>query len=304
MSLLSRIKPKGPNGFGYGSTAADVTEGIDLKGRTILITGCNSGIGLESARTLGARGAHVIGAARSLGKAGEALAGLKDSTPVTCELSEPDSVRACVKAVKALGRPLDVILCNAGIMALPKLEQRHGVDLQLFTNHIGHFILVTGLLDSLSDAGRIVIVSSEAHKNAPSEGIDFDDLSGEKRYSAWRNYGQSKLANILFARELAKRLKGTSKVANALHPGVIQTNLARHMNVAARVGVAIANPLFLKTIPEGAATQCYLAAHPDAAAVSGEYFSDCNVARTSPQGRDMAQAARLWETSEAIAARV
>jgi NAD(P)-dependent dehydrogenase (short-subunit alcohol dehydrogenase family) len=303
MSLYAMLKPKGPNGFGYGSTAEDVTAGVDLTGKTILLTGCNSGIGLESMRVLAARGAHIIAAARSADKAREAAQGL-DVTPVACELSEPASVRACVQAVKNTGRKLDVILCNAGIMALPRLEVRHGVELQLLTNHVGHFLLVTGLLGQLSETGRVVLVSSLAHRQAPRAGIEFDNLDGSRRYSSWGNYGQSKLANLLFARELARRLQGTKQTANALHPGVIQTNLTRHMMSLTSVGMAIAAPIAFKSIPQGAATQCYLAAHPDAARVSGQYYADCNPASSSRQSQDPALALRLWEVSEQLAARL
>jgi len=299
------FKGKGPSGFGYGSTAEDVTAGLDLSGRTVLLTGCNSGIGKETLRVLAMRGAHVIAAARTLGKARAACDSVGGkTTPVACELSDPASVRACAAEVIALGKPLDAIICNAGIMALPKLEQKQGYELQFFTNHIGHFILVTSLLDSLADKGRVVIVSSDAHNGAPSEGIQFDNLSGERGYRPWASYGQSKLANLLFAKQLAKRLAGTGKTANSLHPGVIHTNLARSMNPIAKGALAIAGPLVLKSAAEGAATQCYLAVHPNVEGVSGEYFADSNVSKSSSKGRDDALAAKLWEVSEKIAAEV
>jgi NAD(P)-dependent dehydrogenase (short-subunit alcohol dehydrogenase family) len=305
MSLVSMFKGKGPSGFGYGSTAEDVTAGLDLSGRTVLLTGCNSGIGKETLRVLAMRGAHVIAAARTLEKARAACDSVGgETTPMACELSDPASVLACAAEVIALGRPLDAVICNAGIMALPKLEQKHGYELQFFTNHIGHFILVTSLLDSLADKGRVVVVSSDAHNGAPSEGIQFDNLSGEREYGSWSNYGQSKLANLLFARQLAKRLEGTGKTANSLHPGVIHTNLARSMNPIAKVALAIAGPLVLKSAAEGAATQCYLAVHPSVEGVSGKYFADCNVSKSSSKGRDDALAEKLWVVSEKIAAEV
>jgi WW domain-containing oxidoreductase len=305
MSLLALFKGNGATGFGYGSTAEDVTEGLDLHGRTVLLTGCNSGIGKETLRVLTKRGARVVAAARSVEKARAAcddVAG--ETTPIACELSEPASVRACADEVIALGRPLDAIICNAGIMALPKLELKHGYELQFFTNHIGHFILVTSLLDRLADRGRVVVVSSDAHRGAPAEGIQFDNLDGKRGYAAWANYGQSKLANLLFARHLAARLEGTGKTANALHPGVIHTNLARSMNPVVRGALSLGGPLVLKSVGEGAATQCYLAAHPDAEEVTGKYFADCNEAKSSSLGRDEALAARLWDESEKIAAEV
>jgi len=305
MSLLSMFKGKGPSGFGYGSTAAAVTEGLDLSGSTILLTGCNSGIGNETLRVLAKRGAHVIGAARTVEKAQAACDGVGgETTPVACELSEPAAVQACAAQVASLGRPLDAIICNAGIMALPKLNQRYGYELQFFTNHIGHFILVTSLLDSLADDGRVVIVSSGAHNRAPPEGIQFGNLDGEREYNPWANYGQSKLANLLFANQLAKRLGGTGKTANSLHPGVIHTNLARSMNPIAKVALSIGAPLVLKSMGEGAATQCYLAVHPSVDGVTGKYFADCNEATPSLHGRDEAMAAKLWEVSEEIVARV
>ena len=306
MSLLALIKGKrGDSGFGFASTAEEVTDGIDLTGKTILITGVNSGLGLESARILAMRGAHIIGAARTLEKAEAALAALDgEHTPLVCELSDPASVRAAVNTVKAMGKPLDVIMGNAGIMALPKLETSHGYELQFFTNHMGHFILVTGLLDTLADDGRVVITSSSAHNAAPKGGIDFDNLDGSKDYNSWRAYGRSKMANLLFAKQLDKVLEGTGKTAYALHPGVIPTNLGRHMPGWMTVAFGAVGGLFAKNIPQGAATQCYLATSPHVTSASGHYFVDSNIASPRKDGTDDATAARLWEVSEAIAAGV
>lgn len=302
MSLYARIAPRGPNGFGYGSTADDVTAGVDLRGKTVLLTGSTSGIGFESLRVLGARGAHVLATARTAAKAEAACkeAGVTSYTAIACELADPTSVRACVQAVKATGRALDVVLANAGIMALPKREVAFGYELQFFTNHIGHFLLVTSLLDTLSDAARVVVVSSEAHRNAPRGGIELDNLSGERGYTAWRAYGQSKFANILFAKGLAARFRGTRRVANALHPGVIHTKLARYANPMVELGYRIAGPIALKDIPQGAATQCFLAAHPSGADTSGLYFSDCNPKAPRRDAEDAELAERLWTKSEAI----
>ncbi|MDB5394402.1 MAG: oxidoreductase [Rhodospirillales bacterium] len=306
MPLYALLKSKGPTGFSYGSTAADVTAGASLAGKTILVTGCNSGLGLETMRVLATRGAHVVGAARTKEKADAAAAivGGK-ATGVACELSDPASVRGCVAAVRAMGAPLDAIIANAGIMALPKLNQAFGYELQFFTNHIGHFILVTGLLDRLADKGRVVMLSSAAHMMAPKGGIQFDNLSGEHGYKGWTAYGQSKIANLLFAKELARRFAGTEKTANAVHPGVINTNLGRYLGIPAPIaalGYGIANALFLKTIPQGAATQCYVAANPGAAAISGQYWADSNIKVPRYDAEDPALAARLWEVSERIVA--
>lgn len=305
MSLIAAFKPKGPTGFGYASSASDVTEGVSLAGKTILVTGCNSGLGLETMRVLASRGAHVIGAARTEAKANEAAATVTGkATGVACELSDPASVRACVETVRNMA-PLDAIVANAGIMALPKLNQSHGYELQFFTNHIGHFILVTGLLDRLTDDARVVMLSSAAHQMAPAGGIQFDNLSGERGYKGWVAYGQSKIANLLFAKELSRRFAGTHKTANAIHPGVIATNLGRHLGMSSLISSLVwgtANALFLKTIPQGAATQCYVAANPKAATISGEYWADCNVAKARAEANDLALAAKLWDVSEKIVA--
>jgi WW domain-containing oxidoreductase len=300
MSLVSLFKGNGPSGFGYGSTAEVVTQGVALKGKHFLVTGSTAGLGLETVRVLAQRGAKVYATGRTKEKAAAACDRVPGViVPLACELSDPASVRACVAFIQAEGVKLDGIIANAGIMAPPQLEQAHGYELQFFTNHIGHFLLVTSLLEELSDAGRVVVLSSAAHKGAPKVGIDFDNLSGQKSYAPWAAYGQSKLANLLFAKELAKRLQGTGKTANSVHPGVIKTQLTRDMP-AIKVAFSIAAPLVLKSIPEGAATQCYVATRPDLAGVSGEYFADCNIAKPSALGRDAALATRLWQESERI----
>lgn len=307
MSLYSKLQPKGPSGFGYGSTAEDVTSGLSLAGKTFLVTGCNSGLGLETARVLALRGGRILGTARTAEKASAALAPLGgDTVGLECELSEPASVRASVRAVKAAlgGAKIDALIANAGIMALPANEQRHGIELQLFTNHFGHFILVTGLLDALAENGRVVMVSSRAHLRAPEGGIEFDNLSGARDYAPWKAYGQSKIANILFAKELARRFEGTKKTANAIHPGVIFTNLSRHMNPVARVAFRAIGSLMMKNVGEGAATQCYVAAHPGAATISGKYWVDSNVAEPRADGTDAATAAKLWAVTEEVVSRL
>ncbi|MBK6846732.1 MAG: SDR family NAD(P)-dependent oxidoreductase [Proteobacteria bacterium] len=299
--------------FGARSTAAEVVAGLDLKGKTVLLTGSNSGLGLETLRALIGRGAHVIALARTQDKASasliEASGGSRPATLVgtalACELAEPAAVRTCVAAVRALGRPIDALIANAGIMALPRPEQRYGLELQFLTNHVGHFMLVTGLLDQLADDGRVVMVSSRAHHGAPRGGIAFDDLSGARHYRPWVAYGQSKLANLLFARELAQRLAQSARPrrsAHALHPGVIRTNLVRHLNPLLRGVLALAAPLVLKSAAQGAATQCYVAVHPALAGLNGRYFADCREALPSPYGRDDALARRLWEVTEALVA--
>jgi NAD(P)-dependent dehydrogenase (short-subunit alcohol dehydrogenase family) len=302
MSLLSRLLPLQANGFGYGSTADDVVRDLDLGSRTILLTGCASGLGRETLSALARRGARVFAAARSEARAREACAGIAQAQPIACDLASPDSVRACCETLRNGAPPLDAIICNAGIMALPKLEQAHGYELQFFTNHVGHFLLVTGLLGRLAPQGRVVMVSSNAHRRAPREGIQFDNLSGEAGYNPFLNYGQSKLANLLFSNELARRLpEGQS--SNALHPGVIATNLARSSPSLFQLMLKTLEPLALKSPAQGAATQCYVAVHPGMRS-TGRYFSHCNEAKPSALGSDPALARKLWETTERIVARL
>jgi NAD(P)-dependent dehydrogenase (short-subunit alcohol dehydrogenase family) len=305
MSIYGRFAPRGASGFGYASTAAEVTEGLSLAGRTVLVTGCSSGIGQEAMRVLALRGARVVGTARTLEKAEHACAGMSGATlPLACELAEPASIAGCIEALKQAHVRLDAIICNAGVMAFPELQRAHGYELQFLTNHIGHFMLVTGLLDQLADRGRVVVLSSAAHRQAPQGGIQFDNLDGSKGYRPWTAYGQSKFANLLFAKELARRFEGSEKTANAVHPGVIRTNLQRHMNPVLSVLFGAFGPLALKTVAEGAATEVYVATRPELAGVSGKYFADCNLARPRPDAEDPALARRLWETSEQIVAKL
>ena len=305
MSLIQLVKRNGPSGFGYSSTADSVTEHVRLEGKTILVTGINSGLGHETMRVLASRGAHVIGAARTQDRANEAAATVSgQATGLACELSDPQSVSACVASIAGMGITLDAIICNAGIMALPNLKLVNGYECQFYTNHVGHFQLVTGLLDHLADSGRVVIVSSAAHRMAPKTGVDFDNLDGHAGYRAWSAYGQSKFANLLFAKELARRFDGTGKTANAVHPGVIKTNLGRGLGKATQRSMGLFAAVANKSVPQGAATQVFVATHPSLVAASGKYFADCNIAKARADADDTALAARLWDVSEMIVAKL
>src|ERR1017187_1689915 len=208
--------------FGARSTADKVLAGIDLTGKRIVVTGCNSGIGFETMSALSANGAHVIGLARSRRDAKIACDKVgPSSTPVACDLADLDAVAAAAGAIRALQGPLDAVVANAGIANLPTLRTRQGVEMQFLVNHIGHFALVNGLMDLVRNGtGRIVIVSSSASINqAPAEGIMFDNLDGQRFYKPFMFYGQSKLANALFAKELSRRLSARGIAVNSLHPG-------------------------------------------------------------------------------------
>jgi WW domain-containing oxidoreductase len=292
--------------FGSRSTADKVLAGIDLTGKQIVVTGCNSGIGFETMSALCANGARVIGLARSLRDAETACAkvGLS-SIPVACDLADLDSVAAAADTIRALKTPLDCIVANAGIANLPVLRTRYGVELQFLVNHIGHFALVNELLGLVRNAtGRIVIVSSSAAiDQAPAEGIMFDNLDGHRFYKPFTFYGQSKLANALFARELSRRLSARGIVANSLHPGATRgTGLNREAGLPLKIALSAAR-LFMRSAPRAAATQALLAASPSVAGITGEYWANCQIAAGNPLFDDADLAKRLWDVSEDIVTR-
>jgi len=290
--------------YGRKSTAEGVTDGIDLTGKTAVITGVNSGLGKESMRVLAMRGAHVIGLARTEKKAAQACHEVKGkTTPLACELSDLESVRDCARAIQKMDIPVDILMTNAGIMAPMTLQHALGLELQFATNHLGHFVLINQLLEQVKAAeqGRIVILSSAAHTLTVRGGIDFDNLDASHGYDPWRFYGQSKLANLLCARTLAKQLEGSNVTVNAVHPGVIRTNLGRDIGgVFSRIMMAFA-PLIEKTVEQGAATQCYVATYPELADTSGVYFSDCAPGKTTRYARNDLLAQELWEKSVELA---
>lgn len=288
--------------FNKRSTAEDVARDIDLHGTTVLLTGSNSGLGFETMRVLAKHGAHVIAAARNLETARKACSQVEGTvTPLACDLSDFKSVKQAVACVLEGGWRLDRVVANAGIMMLPRLEQVEGLEKQFVVNYLGHYLLINGILGAVPrHAGaRIVIVASSAHRQAPRVGIELDNLSGASGYGPVRAYGQSNVARILFARALARRLSGFGITVNSLHPGVIgSTNLVRHVNSLLAMGIR----LFSKTIPQGAATQCYLAVHPEVAQVTGQYFSDCRITEPSAVAQDDQLGERLWSVSEQLLA--
>ncbi|MEE8307199.1 MAG: SDR family oxidoreductase [Gammaproteobacteria bacterium] len=286
--------------FGAKSTAEEVTAGLDLTGRTALVTGCNSGLGYETMRVLAQRGAHVIGTGRTLEKARDACASVQGrTTPVALELAQFETVVACADTVRQLETPIDMLICNAGIMALPELRQDYGLERHFVVNHLGHFILVNHLLDLVKAApqGRVVTVASAGHQWAPEVGIEFDNLSGERGYEPNRAYGHSKLANGLFTLELARRLDGTTTTANTVHPGVILTNLGRHFEQWKLVAARLIGWAFMKSVEAGAATTCFVATHPSLSETSGYYFADCNPELPGQHMQDREMAAELWDVS-------
>ena len=283
--------PRSP--FGASATAEEVTAGIDLTGRTALVTGCNAGIGFETMRVLAMRGAHVLGTARSVEKGEDACDSVAGRcTPLVLELTDFDSVVDCANQVQAMGMPLDIVVCNAGIL-FRDYRQVRDLEMHFVINHLGHFILVNRLQHEIIAAtqGRVLVVSSNAHRRAPADGIRFDDLSGRSWTSS--AYSHSKLANGLFSLELARRLEGTNATSNSLHPGVVDTKMLRS------TGLRLSERS-IKTPAQGAATTCYLATSPALAGVSGYYFADCNPEEPSTVMQNVEMAEQLWGVSEEL----
>lgn len=297
-----------PSGFNQDSTAEEVTAGLDLSGKTILITGCNAGIGYETMRVLVLRGALVYGLARNMEKATEACSsvqgkGIKGSAiPFACEQTDFSSVVACSESVRKRGSPIDVLICNAGVYLVPQLQLAEGLELQFVVNHLSHFLLVNRLLDRVKSAkqGRVVVVGSESYAQAPEGGIDFDNLSGQKGYDSDQMYGQSKLANGLFARELARKLSRTRTTSNVLSPGWVMTKKNVELLTQKIPNFDPNHTRGTKTPEQGAATTCYVSTSPSLAKVSGQYFSDCNLLIPKGYMRDDALAAKLWTVSEQL----
>jgi len=289
--------------FDDDSTAEEVTDGIDLKGKIAVVTGCTSGIGFETMRVLASRGCYVVGTGRTLQSAQEACSRvLGVTTPVQLELSDFDSVADCADSIRSLNSPIDMLVCNAGMRG-GEHETVNGIEKHFVVNHLGHFIFVYRLLERLylSWQGRVVVVGSRtAYRSAPEQGIEFDNLEGSRGYSPGRAYAHSKLANVLFSLELARLLKGTRITSNSLHPGVIDTNIVRNDSTIRRGAFSIWASIAGKSIGQGAATSCYVATSPLLGSTSGQYFEDCNAVLVGGDSHmhDSDQASRLWQVSE------
>ena len=297
-SAFGQAVPRAP--FDANATAEEVTAGLDLSGKTIVISGCNSGIGYETMRVLALRGAHVIGTARSIEKGRDACSSIEgQATPVVLELTDFASVVAAAEQIKQMGMPIDALINNAGVL-YTDLQQVRGLEAQFVVNHLGHFVFTNHLLEAITAAeqGRVVVVGSMAHRQVPDGGIQFDDLSGESWGGGY--YGHSKLANGLFALELSRRLASTAATANSLHPGVVSTNIFRNMNFGGGGGGGGGGGFTMESPEMGAANSCYVATYPALAGVTGQYFVDFNAAEQSAYQTDTAMAARLWDVSEEL----
>lgn len=308
--------------FHAKSTAAEVIKGIDLSGKLAVVTGGYSGIGLETVKALVSAGAEVIVPARDAKKAAGALKGMTKVTTGVLDLADLASVRKFASSLIASGKPVHLLINNAGIMACPENRVGPGWELQFATNHLGHFVLTTMLAPLLEKAkgARVVCLSSTAHKLSP---IRWGDIHFTKEpYNKWVAYGQSKTANALFARELNKRMKKGGVEAFSVHPGGIMTPLQRHLDKEEMIALGWLGPdgevsemakAMFKTPEQGASTTVWAATSPLLAGKGGVYCENCNVAELGgadaprwamlqPHACDNEQAARLWAETEKMLA--
>jgi NAD(P)-dependent dehydrogenase (short-subunit alcohol dehydrogenase family) len=316
--------------FGAKSTTEDVLDGIDLKGRRILVTGVSAGLGVETTRALVAHGADVVGAARDLGKAKRATPEVSKAAAETgasfelveLNLASLKSVRAATDKLVADGRLFDVIIANAGVMATPFGKTEDGFETQFGTNHLGHFVFVNRIAKLIKDGGRLVNLASSGHRFS---NVDLNDPNFETTpYEPFVAYGRSKTANILFAVGFDQRHRERGVHAAAVHPGGIQTELARHMDPAnleqminqinEQAAAEGKEPFKFKTVPQGAATSVWAAVVAPAEEVGGRYCENCHVSDVVAEDAalglldegvrgyalDPQNAAALWKKSEEL----
>jgi NAD(P)-dependent dehydrogenase (short-subunit alcohol dehydrogenase family) len=316
--------------FSATSTTDEVLSGVNLRGKRILVTGVSAGLGVETARTLAAHGAHVVGAARDLAKAETATALVRKDAAATggsLELIELDlaslkSVRACADQLLAKGEPFDVVIANAGVMATPFGHTADGFETQFGTNHLGHFVLVNRIASLIRDGGRLINLSSSGHRFS---NVDLEDPNFERAaYDPFIAYGRSKTANILFAVAFDKRHRNRGVRAAAVHPGGIQTELGRHMDpnqlqkMVEQINQQLAaegkGTFQWKTIPQGAATSVWAGVFAPADEIGSQYCENCHVGHIVPDSAtispisegvrgyalDSKNAEALWKKSEEL----
>lgn len=314
LDMIARQQPLSSE-FGYRSTAAEVIAGTDLAGKTAIVTGGYSGLGLETVRALADAGVRVVVPARRVDAAQQALDGIAEAEVRGADLSDLDSVAAFTESVRRDGQPIDLVLNVAGIMATPFGHTAQGFESQFGTNHLGHFALVGGVADLLSDHARVISYSSGGHFRSP---VRFDDIDfATTPYDPWVAYGQSKTANALFAVGLARRGAERGILAFSVHPGGIMTELQRHVpreELLSRGWIdedGTPNPRF-KTPAEGASTGLWAATATELIERSGAYCEDCSIKGiVAPDHSDMTTggvkewaidpeaAERLWALSVA-----
>jgi len=271
-----------------------------LTNKLALVTGANSGMGMATVEALSDAGARVVMLCRSEARGREALEKLtsgknREIRLMLCDLRDYESIRSFAAEFKKKFDRLDILVNNAGFISLDRQETREGVERQFGINHLGHFLLTTELLELMGEGSRIVVVASGAHKAGK---IHFDDINLTRGYNVVKAYGQSKLANVLFTRELAWRLKNRGITVNCCHPGAVATNMG--VNRETGFGKTITGLLrpFFQTPAEGARTAVFLATDESVGGITGEYFYKCKIAKSSKRSHDMEAAGRLWELSE------
>jgi len=272
-----------------------------IRDKVCLVTGATSGIGLETARALANRGATVVVLGRNPERCATTALALSEEShstvePLAADLSVQAEVRRAAREFQERFARLDLLVNNAGAAYMKREESADGIEKTWALNHLGYFLLTNLLLDLLerSAPARVVNVASDAHRSV--KGIDFDDIQAQKRYGAFRAYGISKLANVLFTRELARRLEGTGVTVNAMHPGLVATNFGAKAPLAAQWVIR----WFGLSPEKGARTAVYLAMAPEVQGISGKYFHKEKEVRPAAAALDDAAARRLWEVSEAM----
>jgi len=282
---------------------------VDLKGKVAIITGSNTGIGKETAKVLAKMGATVIVASRKSDKTRDAVLEIKkysnneDVFSIDLDLSDLASVRKFCDDFKSRNLPCHILINNAGVMNPPFGRTKQGFEQQFGINHLGHFLLTKELLPILlKNKARIVNVSSRGHALfAPKDGIDFDSLKGdEKNYNKHIAYGQSKLANVLFGKELQRRFGSYGVTACSLHPGIVATELSRHRGIATPIIRGLGVGFFLRSPLNGAQTSIYCAVAPEVG--DGKYYYNCREEKNSEKANDEELAEKLWKVSEELVA--
>ena len=273
-----------------------------LDNKLAIVTGANSGMGMATVEALSDEGAKVIMLCRNEKRGVEAFKKLMEKKDrqielMLCDLGDYSSIRSFASQVKEKYKRIDILVNNAGFISLDRQETKEGLERQFGINHIGHFLLTTEVLDLMGEGSRIVVVASGAHKAGK---IHFDDINLKRGYNVVRAYSQSKLANILFAKELSKRLKDRGITVNCCHPGAVATN----MGVSRETGfgktiTGLLKPFF-QTPAEGARTAIFLATDESVKDISGEYFYRCKIAKSSRRSNDPELAKKLYEFSEAL----
>ena len=273
-----------------------------LQNKTAIVTGANSGMGMATVRALSDMGAKVIMLCRSEKRGTEALEKLssekyRDLELILCDLGNYDSIRAFANIVRRGYDHIDILVNNAGFISLDRQETGEGLERQFGINHIGHFLLTMSLLDLIGEGGRIVNVASGAHKTGK---IHFDDINLTKGFNVIKAYSQSKLANVLFTRELARRVKDRGITVNCCHPGAVATNIGIDRDTGFGKTVTRLLKPFFQTPEQGARTAIFLASDDSVSDVTGEYFYKCRIAKSSKRSKDMELAKKLFEFSEEL----